>query len=96
MSFTPRPELPVDVTTEVMAPRAFPYALKVGTDICYIPRIKSLLSKNAGTERETQPLSQFLTKVLTWPERQYFFDRFGTIDSAYSNINGTSQYLAGR
>lgn len=81
-----------------MPPRAFPFPLKVGTDFCHIPRIRKILTKNIGNgAAETQPLLNFLVKVLTWPERQYFWDRFkGDEEVAYRNLDKVSTYLAGR
>lgn len=80
-----------------MPPRAFPYPFKLGIDICHIPRVKSILLRNVDKgEKQTRPLSRFLSKVLTWPERQYFWDRFKDHDAAYKDISKVSQYLAGR
>ncbi|KAF2475629.1 uncharacterized protein BDR25DRAFT_339686 [Lindgomyces ingoldianus] len=80
-----------------MPPRPFPYPLKVGIDVCYIARIRDILTKNVGKEvNESKPLSQFLSKVMTWPERQFFWDRFKDNESAYKDINKVAQYLAGR
>ena len=81
-----------------MPPRLFPLRFRVATDLCHIPRIRALLEKNIGkTEKdETKPLSQFLSKLLTWPERQYFWGRFRNHESAYKNIDKVAQFLAGR
>jgi holo-[acyl-carrier protein] synthase len=80
-----------------MPPRAFPYLLKLGTDICHIPRVKSILTRNVKKgEKGTTQLSSFLSRVLTWPERQYFWDRFRDQETAYKDIDKVSQYLAGR
>lgn len=77
-----------------MPPRAFPYPLRVGIDICHIPRIHSLLTRKAD---KIHPLNQFLTRVLTWPERQYFWDRFGDRDKIYEqNLGPVARFLAGR
>ncbi|KAF2714170.1 hypothetical protein K504DRAFT_473288 [Pleomassaria siparia CBS 279.74] len=80
-----------------MSPRAFPFPLRVGTDLCHISRIRALLQKNIGQQtRQTKTLSRFLSKLLTWPERQYFWERFEDHDYVCSNIDTVAQYLAGR
>jgi holo-[acyl-carrier protein] synthase len=70
----------------------------VGTDLCHIPRIRALLEKNIGNtaKDDVKPLSQFLSKLLTWPERQYFWARFTDSESAYANMDKVAQFLAGR
>ncbi|KAF2650397.1 hypothetical protein K491DRAFT_608859 [Lophiostoma macrostomum CBS 122681] len=76
--------------------RAFPYPLRVGTDICHIPRIRAILTARIGdTEKKTRPLAQFLSKVLTWPERDYFWHRFDSPTKAYEDLDRVSRYLAG-
>lgn len=83
--------------SRIMPPRPFPYHLRLGIDICYIPRIKAILTRNVEKgAKDAQSLSRFLSKVLTWPERQYFWDRFKDTEAAYRDINNVSQYLAGR
>lgn len=80
-----------------MPPRAFPYPFQIGIDICHIDRIEALLrGKSTDLTRSTRPLERFLFKVLTWPERQAFKERFGTYEAAYNNLSKTSSYLAGR
>ncbi|KAF2877423.1 hypothetical protein BDV95DRAFT_601821 [Massariosphaeria phaeospora] len=79
-----------------MPVRRFPFPLRVGTDICSVNRIRDILLKNQGKENERRPLHQFLTKLLTWPERQYFWERFKTDELAFKDIKRTSEYLAGR
>jgi holo-[acyl-carrier protein] synthase len=70
----------------------------VGTDLCHIPRVRALLEKNIGKKAKdnARPLSQFLSRLLTWPERQYFWGRFKDSESAYANIDKVAQFLAGR
>ena len=81
----------------MMPPRAFPYPLRLGTDICHVPRIKSILTANIGGRgKDTSPLYRFLSKIFTWPERKYFLERFHSIEKAYEDIDNVSQYLAGR
>ncbi|KAF1960515.1 hypothetical protein CC80DRAFT_500826 [Byssothecium circinans] len=77
-----------------MPPRAFPLSLRVGTDICSIKRIRGILqiSKNSSARR----LDRFLPKLLTWPERQYFWNRFQSGPSTDDDIAAISQFLAGR
>ncbi|KAF2019301.1 hypothetical protein BU24DRAFT_458991 [Aaosphaeria arxii CBS 175.79] len=83
-----------------MPPRPFPYPLKIGTDICSIQRIQSILTANVRRECEgsksREPLKRFLSKIFTYPECQFFYDRFGPVEAAYNNIGQVSQYLAGR
>ncbi|KAF2731663.1 hypothetical protein EJ04DRAFT_498305 [Polyplosphaeria fusca] len=75
----------------------FPFPFKVGTDICSIPRIRRILRRGIGkSDNETRPLSQFLSKLLTWPERVYFHDRFGDNQTAFKDIDRVSEFLAGR
>jgi holo-[acyl-carrier protein] synthase len=74
--------------------RPFPFPLRVGTDICSIARIRKLLTpKIEGT---TPPLVRFLPKLLTWPERQYFWHRFLGAENAQNELDAVSHYLAGR
>jgi len=81
-----------------MPPRAFPFALHVGTDLCHIPRIRAVLERKVSRKggEATKPLSQFLSRLLTWPERQYFWSRFKDDEFAYENLDSVAQYLAGR
>jgi holo-[acyl-carrier protein] synthase len=41
-------------------------------------------------------LHKFLTRVLTQPERTYFWDRFGPQLEAPEKLNAVAEYLAGR
>ncbi|CAI6337529.1 unnamed protein product [Periconia digitata] len=76
-----------------MPPRPFPFPFRVGTDICNISRIRKII---APTDlRTTTRLERFLPKLLTWPERQYFWNRFGTEPSP-KHADAIAQFLAGR
>ncbi|KAF2748800.1 hypothetical protein M011DRAFT_476175 [Sporormia fimetaria CBS 119925] len=78
-----------------MPPQPFPVALRLGIDTCYIPRVQALLSKYpSGQLKEPR----FLSKLLTWPERQYFLHRFGDAGLAAETekLNKMGQFLAGR
>jgi holo-[acyl-carrier protein] synthase len=78
-----------------MPPRPFPLPLRVGTDLCHAKRIAQIIkAKESGnTDR---PLEQFLSKVLTYPERAYFRQRFGSNDAVFRNLQNVSHFLAGR
>ncbi|KAH7382537.1 hypothetical protein DE146DRAFT_636701 [Phaeosphaeria sp. MPI-PUGE-AT-0046c] len=73
-----------------MPPRPFPYALRVGTDICNVPRIRRLVA------REGPYLEKFARRVLTAPERTYFWQRFGPPQDVGSKLDVVSNFLAGR
>lgn len=77
-----------------MPPRPFPFPLRVGTDICSIARLHQILTPKPKSE--VLPLQRFLPKLLTWPERQYFWGRFKSPDYAYQNLSSVTQFLAGR
>ncbi|PVI04533.1 hypothetical protein DM02DRAFT_585818 [Periconia macrospinosa] len=77
-----------------MPPRPFPLPLRVGTDICSISRIRKILAPAEGT---TIPrLERFLPKLLTWPERQYFGNRFGSHEPSSNHALAIAQFIAGR
>ncbi|KAF2684375.1 hypothetical protein K458DRAFT_388842 [Lentithecium fluviatile CBS 122367] len=42
------------------------------------------------------PLNRFLPKLLTWPERQYFWERFVSVEYSQNNLDAVSNFLAGR
>ncbi|RMZ66158.1 holo-acyl-carrier- synthase [Pyrenophora seminiperda CCB06] len=74
--------------------RLFPVPLRVGTDICSIPRIRKAITRLNSTETQ-RPLRRLLAKLLTEHERQYFWNRFGS-DAPLSNVDAVSKFLAGR
>jgi len=74
--------------------RPFPFPLRVGTDICSIARIRKLLTPKP--EATTPALIRFLPKLLTWPERRYFWERFTSVENAQRDLDAVSHYLAGR
>jgi holo-[acyl-carrier protein] synthase len=74
--------------------RPFPLPLRVGTDICSIARVQKLLTPKSRAP--PSPLDRFLPKLLTWPERQLFWERFADTENAHNNLETVSQFLAGR
>ncbi|KAJ4987878.1 hypothetical protein SVAN01_06608 [Stagonosporopsis vannaccii] len=77
-----------------MPPRPFPISMRIGTDLCNIPRIRKLLTDD-GTKKRN-PHEAFLSKLLTYPERAYFRKRFGDDNTTHFNLNAAAQFLAGR
>jgi len=78
-----------------MPPRPFPYPLRIGNDICNVARIRALVARDSSSS--TSPLSRFLRRILTPPERAYFWHRFGPDDDvAAHQLNSIAQFLAGR
>ncbi|KAF3041781.1 hypothetical protein E8E11_000288 [Didymella keratinophila] len=78
-----------------MAPRPFPLPLRIGTDICRVERIAQII-KARDTTDPGQPLRRFLNRILTYPERVYFRQRFGNNDAIFRNLQNASAFLAGR
>ncbi|KAF2824339.1 hypothetical protein CC86DRAFT_296553 [Ophiobolus disseminans] len=76
-----------------MTLRPFPFALRVGTDICNVSRLRQLLLK----QRRNQPfLFKFVKRVLTEPERAYFWHRFGPQHEVLSKVDAVAEYISGR
>ena len=79
-----------------MPPRPFPFPLRIGTDVCYLPRIRNFFridshGKNGGH------FEGFLKRILTHPERVHFRHRFGTNQEIISSdITPVAKFLAGR
>ncbi|KAF9693962.1 hypothetical protein EKO04_007982 [Ascochyta lentis] len=78
-----------------MPPRPFPLPLRVGIDLCNVPRIKALITKKLNGNKGSL-LHAFLSKILTHPERSYFRERFGNNESVFRNADNVAHYLAGR
>lgn len=78
-----------------MPPRAFPFPFRVGTDICSISRIRSVITKRNDGD-PLRPLHQFLTRVLTSHEQQYFWQRFASADDILTKTDAVAAFLAGR
>lgn len=78
-----------------MPPRPFPFPLRVGTDLCHVKRISQII-KEKENGNSGRPLEQFLSKILTHPERAYFRQRFGNNEAVFRNLQNASQFLAGR
>ena len=79
----------------IMPPRPFPLPLRIGTDLCNITRIRSLITKR-DKGKTGRPLHAFLSKILTHPERSYFHERFGTNESTVHKEEDIARFLAGR
>lgn len=78
-----------------MPPRPFPYPLRVGADICSVSRIRAIISRpHKGSGKPA--LERFLNRILTSPERRYFWERFGPADNVSTKFDTVSQFLAGR
>ncbi|KAG9191863.1 holo-[acyl-carrier protein] synthase [Alternaria panax] len=75
--------------------RPFPYPFQVGTDICNVSRLRAVLTRDYGGE-PLRPLHQYLRRVLTDHERQYFWNRFGPEEAIAKKMASVSQFLAGR
>ncbi|KAH8709987.1 hypothetical protein GQ44DRAFT_454371 [Phaeosphaeriaceae sp. PMI808] len=76
-----------------MPPRPFPYPFQVGTDICSIARVKNLLAQQS---KGLPQVDRFLRRVLTPPERVYFWHRFGPRPEIFTKLDSVSEFLAGR
>ncbi|KAH6872439.1 hypothetical protein BKA58DRAFT_145730 [Alternaria rosae] len=80
-----------------MPPRAFPLPFRVGTDICNVPRVRSIITPRTGGDGEPlRPLRHYLKRVFTEHERQYFWNRFGPEESVLEKVDVISKFLAGR
>lgn len=76
-----------------MPPRPFPFALRLGTDICNVSRVRQMLSR----EGDGLPyLTRFTKRILTEPERAYFWNRFGSTPDITTKLDTISEFLAGR
>lgn len=78
-----------------MPPRPFPIPLRVGNDLCNVPRIRKMISQTQGGNKGP-PLDMFLRKILTYPERSHFRARFGSNDAVFRNVDNVARFLAGR
>ncbi|KZM20622.1 Holo-[acyl-carrier-protein] synthase [Ascochyta rabiei] len=75
--------------------RPFPFPLRVGTDLCNVSRIRSLITQKPNSAKGPR-LKAFLSKILTHPERAYFRGRFGNDESVFRNTDNVARFLAGR
>jgi holo-[acyl-carrier protein] synthase len=73
--------------------RPFPYALRVGTDICNVARVRQMLVRKGDS---LTYLGKFTKRVLTVPERIYFWQRFGPSRDIPTKLDAVSEFLAGR
>jgi hypothetical protein len=83
--------------TSSMPPRPFPFPFRVGTDICSVARVRAIITRhNEGGP--LHPLRHFMKRVLTDPERRYFWDRFANTSHAeiLTQASAVSTFLAGR
>ncbi|EUC36152.1 hypothetical protein COCCADRAFT_88989 [Bipolaris zeicola 26-R-13] len=78
-----------------MPPRAFPFPFRVGTDICSISRIRNVITRRNDGD-PLRPLHQFLKRVLTSHEQQYFWQRFASADDILTKTDAVATFLAGR
>jgi hypothetical protein len=80
------------VPNTLMPPRPFPSALRLGTDICNVSRIRAMLARG----KELPHVHKFTQKILTAPERAYFWNRFGPPEDILTKLDTASNFLAGR
>jgi holo-[acyl-carrier protein] synthase len=73
--------------------RPFPYALRVGTDICNVARVRQMLARKGDN---LTYLGKFTRRILTVPERVYFWQRFGPSRDIPTKLDAVSEFLAGR
>ncbi|RAR01866.1 hypothetical protein DDE82_006204 [Stemphylium lycopersici] len=78
-----------------MPPRPFPFPFRVGTDICNVSRLRGVITRRYDGD-PTLPLRQFLKRVFTDHERQYFWKRFGPTEDVLAKTEAISAFLAGR
>lgn len=78
----------------LMPIRPFPVPLRVGVDVCNISRIRRIIAHNESVSSDR--LERFLKRILTKPERLYFWDRFGPACRIGEKHGTVSEYLAGR
>ncbi|KAF9734737.1 hypothetical protein PMIN06_010478 [Paraphaeosphaeria minitans] len=85
-----------------MPPRPFPLSFRIGNDICSINRIHDILKPKTGDSSSSlkgPPFKRFISKLLTWPERNYFYTRFPYYKDVGEDtqiLRNVSYYLAGR
>ncbi|KAI9720263.1 MAG: hypothetical protein M1812_003081 [Candelaria pacifica] len=73
-----------------MVPKAFPYPLGVGIDICHIPRVQSLITRDGG-----KWLSRFAKRIFNDHERNAFKRKVDASNNSRDN-RLLAQWLAGR
>ncbi|USP74676.1 hypothetical protein yc1106_01950 [Curvularia clavata] len=78
-----------------MPPRAFPFPFRVGTDICSVSRIQGVITRRNDGDA-LRPLRQFLKRILTDHEQQYFWQRFAPAEDILTKTDAVSAFLAGR
>ncbi|KAI9812423.1 MAG: hypothetical protein M1827_004654 [Pycnora praestabilis] len=76
-----------------MPPKPFPYPLGVGIDICHIPRIRRLITKDNG-----KYLDQFARRIFNSYEWEHFQVKLEDAKNASHKdyMDGIAQWLAGR
>ncbi|KAL1620581.1 hypothetical protein SLS54_005937 [Diplodia seriata] len=85
-----------------MAPRPFPFPLGVGTDICSIHRVKSLLQRSGPAGSSLPRLHSFLARVFSFREILLFDLRFTGVlqkpgaEHESALASSAIRYLAGR
>ncbi|KKY21869.1 putative holo-acyl-carrier-protein synthase [Diplodia seriata] len=85
-----------------MAPRPFPFPLGVGTDICSIHRVKSLIQRSGPAGSSLPRLHSFLARVFSFREILLFDLRFTGVlqkpgaEHESALASSAIRYLAGR
>lgn len=96
------PALQSEALHTVMPPRPFPLPFRIGNDICSIKRVHAIIEPRPGdlSSPARPPLKRFISKLLTWPERNYFYKRFpcykDVVGEDLQALTKVSYYLAGR
>ncbi|KAJ9635857.1 hypothetical protein H2201_000148 [Coniosporium apollinis] len=86
--------------------RPFPHPFRVGTDICHIPRIRQIITRETHRTPDSPPtptsLFRLLNHVLTAPEQRQFWRRWKCSDDIFTGknknlrIGEVARWLAGR
>ncbi|KAF2850538.1 hypothetical protein T440DRAFT_468516 [Plenodomus tracheiphilus IPT5] len=79
-----------------MPPRPFPYPLRLGNDICKIPRIRAIITSARSDIVSPPALDRFMRRIFTPPEIRYFWHKFGDQAQLRDRTGTVSQFLAGR
>ncbi len=85
-----------------MPPRAFPYALRIGTDICHIARVQRLISREIKEDPAARPVGLFkiVQRLFTDKEQDAFWLAYKSPANIFTTtelrLNAVSGYIAGR
>lgn len=90
----------------LMPLRPFPYPFRVGIDICHIPRIRQIVTRDTLRAPDSPPTPtsffRLLNHVLTAPEQHQFWRRWKCSDEIFTGksknlkIGEVARWLAGR